>query len=61
MSDDREPGYYRDPSNGDLWHLSETGWSWVNGNRWTHLPEGLVRVADPNPFRASMHEGTDDA
>ncbi len=49
--DDWKPGYYTDPSNGDLWHLSEEHkWSWVNGNRFSFIPEGLVWVREGNPF-----------
>lgn len=61
MPEEREPGYYRDPRNGDLWHLSENGWSWVNGGRFRFVPEGLERVGDPNPFRAAPERGSSGA
>jgi len=47
------PGYYTDPSNGDLWYLSRRGgWSWVNGAgyRYRYIPLGLIWVDEPNPF-----------
>lgn len=53
-------GYYRDPLTGDLWHLSEGGWSWVNGGRFRRVPDGLEWVGEPNPFRASR-EGDNHA
>lgn len=43
-------GYYKDPRNGDLWHLSRHGWAWINGGRFRFVPAGLIWVAEPNPF-----------
>jgi len=44
MSEEREPGLYEDPENGDLWRLTENGWTWINGNRWRFVPKNLVLV-----------------
>lgn len=52
MSDARPTrlGYYLDPINGDMWHFSANGWSWVNGRSWTYLPQELVWVSEPNLY-----------
>ena len=52
-----KPGYYRDPSNGDMWHRSNRGgWSWINGGRWRFIPEGLVWTGEPNPYHPEASE-----
>lgn len=54
LEPDKKLGYYKDPSNGDLWHLSEGGWSWVNGGRFRFAPKNLAWAGEPNPYRAAV-------
>lgn len=48
MTENREPGFYTDTTNGDLWRLdifdSREAWHWINGNHWTHVPKMLVPI-----------------
>jgi len=38
----KKPGLYKDPSNEDMWELSESlVWRWVNGGYWTKVPKNL--------------------
>jgi hypothetical protein len=47
MEETIEPGIYRDPANDELWERTLNGkWRWLNGGRFTFVPDGLTRVGD---------------